>query len=77
MLYQVVKDDRQLVEKCVITGCNRISRESIFTGMNSAIVYSVSDGMYSDIFGFTQAEVDELLHYYSLTSKKRYRKGMV
>ena len=70
MLYQVVKDDRQLVEKCVITGCTRISRESIFTGMNSAIVYSVSDGMYSDIFGFTQAEVDELLHYYSLTSKK-------
>ena len=70
MLYKIVKDDQALVEKCVITGCNRISRESIFTGMNNALVYSISDRMYSDVFGFTQAEVDALLEYYALTLKK-------
>lgn len=70
MLYKVVKDDRDLVEKCVLTGCLRISRESIFTGMNNAGIYTMSDPLYADVFGFTQSEVDALLEYYSLSSKK-------
>lgn len=70
MLYPVVKDDQGLISRCVITGCNRISKESIFTGMNSAVVYSMISHNYSDLFGFTQDEVSKLLDYYHLSDKK-------
>ncbi len=70
MLYPVVKDDRGLIKKCVVTGCNRISKESIFTGMNNAVVYSMSNPKYADVFGFTKKEVEALLEYYSLEHKK-------
>lgn len=49
----------------VLTGCMRISKESIFTGLNNFKIYSIMDKRYSTAFGFTDAEVRELLHYYS------------
>ncbi|HAH71216.1 MAG TPA: hypothetical protein DCL74_05845, partial [Succinivibrionaceae bacterium] len=70
MLYPVVKDDQGLIKKCVVTGCNRISKESIFTGMNNAAVYSISNPKYADVFGFTKQEVETLLEYYSLEDKR-------
>ena len=48
----------------VLTGCMRISKESIFTGLNNFKIYSITDKRFNTAFGFTDAEVKELLHYY-------------
>lgn len=48
----------------VLTGCLRIAKESIFTGLNNFKVYSIIDKSFDETFGFTDAEVRELLRYY-------------
>lgn len=48
----------------VLTGCLRIAKESIFTGLNNFKVYSTTDKSFDETFGFTDAEVKELLRYY-------------
>lgn len=48
----------------VLTGCLRISKESIFTGLNNFKVYTVSDVLCNEYFGFTDKEIQELLSYY-------------
>ena len=50
----------------VLTGCLRISKESIFTGLNNPNVMTISDPYFCDSFGFTEEEVSELLHAYGL-----------
>ncbi len=50
----------------VMTGCLRISKESIFTGLNNLNVMTMSDPYYFGSFGFTEEEVMELLQYYGL-----------
>ena len=52
------------LEFAVITGCLRISRESIFTGLNNLEVISIRNQMYSEYFGFTGEEVRKMLAYY-------------
>ena len=54
----------------VLTGCLRISKESIFTGLNNLKVHTISDVRYNEYFGFTNAEVDELLEFYGLSAYK-------
>lgn len=54
----------------VLTGCLRISKESIFTGLNNLKVHTISDVRYDEFFGFTDADVDELLRFYDLSSYK-------
>ena len=54
----------------VLTGCLRIAKESIFTGLNNFKVYSITDKSFDETFGFTDAEVRELLRYYG--QKKYY-----
>ncbi len=54
----------------VITGCLRISKESIFTGLNNLKVNTISDPRYNDAFGFTDEEVEELLSFYKLEDYK-------
>ena len=54
----------------VLTGCLRISKESIFTGLNNLKVHTISDVRYNEYFGFTNAEVDELLEFYGLPAYK-------
>ena len=54
----------------VLTGCLRISKESIFTGLNNLKVHTISDLRYDEYFGFTNADVDEILKFYGLTSYK-------
>ena len=54
----------------VLTGCLRISKESIFTGLNNLKVHTISDVRYDEFFGFTNADVDEILVFYGLTSYK-------
>lgn len=53
----------------VVTGCLRISRESIFTELNNLKITSLLNNDYAEYFGFTQAEVDEMLAYYELSDK--------
>ena len=48
----------------VLTGCLRIAKESIFTGLNNFKIYSITDKSFDETFGFTDAEVRELLRYY-------------
>ena len=54
----------------VLTGCLRISKESIFTGLNNLKVHTISDVRYDEFFGFTNSDVDELLEFYGLSSYK-------
>ncbi|WP_304116097.1 AAA family ATPase, partial [Phascolarctobacterium succinatutens] len=53
----------------VLTGCLRISKESIFTGLNNFKVLSILDNSFDEQFGFTEAEVKELLAAYKLEEK--------
>lgn len=50
----------------VVTGCLRIAKESIFTGLNNLKVFTISSPLYDEYFGFTDREVRELLDYYGL-----------
>ena len=53
----------------VVTGCLRISRESIFTGMNNLEIISIRSGDFTEAFGFTQEETEKMLADYGLTGK--------
>lgn len=57
------------LEKGVMTGCLRISKESIFTGLNNFTAYSVLNNISSEFFGFTESEVKQLLKDYNLSEK--------
>ena len=67
------------LEFAVITGCLRISRESIFTGLNNLDIVSILDKRYGEYFGFTPEEVQEMLEYYGcehrLEDLKRWYDG--
>ena len=51
----------------VLTGCLRIAKESIFTGLNNMKVMTISDVQYDEYFGFTDEEVRALLRYYEIS----------
>lgn len=51
----------------ILTGCLRISKESIFTGLNNFKVYTINDILCNEYFGFTDKEIQELLCYYGFT----------
>lgn len=68
-LFESALKTNDSLEFAVITGCLRISRESIFTGLNNLDIYSIRSPFYSDYFGFTQEEVSEMLNYYKLNGK--------
>ena len=53
----------------VLTGCLRISRESIFTGLNNFNVHTISDAAYDEYFGFTDDEVRSLLSDYAMETQ--------
>ena len=62
---QVLKTNSSL-KFAVLTGCMRITKESIFTGLNNLRVLSVTDVEFDEYFGFTHTEVESLLQYYGL-----------
>lgn len=64
-LEQALKTNESL-QFAVLTGCLRVSKESIFTGLNNFTVHTIADTAYEERFGFTDAEVKMLLHDYSL-----------
>ncbi len=53
----------------ILTGCLRISKESVFTGLNNFSVYTVKDIQYNEYFGFTDTEVRQMLEYYGFMEK--------
>ena len=57
------------LEFAVLTGCLRISKESIFTGLNNLDVYSVTEPKFADAFGFTEDNVRSIAEYYGITDK--------
>ena len=64
---QVLKTNDYL-QFAILTGCLRISKESIFTGLNNFKVLSIMDARFDEQFGFTDSEVEELLAAYNLDS---------
>ena len=67
---QALKTNASL-EFAVLTGCLRISKESIFTGLNNIVTYSVADVECSQYFGFTEGEVHALLGEYGLLAHEQ------
>ncbi len=65
LLEQALKTNDSL-KFAVMTGCMRISKESIFTGLNNLKVLSITDERYDEYFGFTDMEVREMLKYYEI-----------
>ena len=63
-----LKDNPNVI-KGILTGCLRVSKESIFTGLNNLFVYSLASDEYSDAFGFTEKEVRKLLSDAGLDNK--------
>jgi hypothetical protein len=61
--------DNKFLYKGVITGILRVSRESIFTGLNNVSVYSVLDDGFSDKFGFTELETKQILSDFNVTTE--------
>ena len=68
-LFESALKTNPFLELGVITGCLRISRESIFTGLNNLQIHSVLSPRFADCFGFTEEEVGRLLDYYGLSDK--------
>ncbi len=63
MFGQALKTNDSL-QLAVLTGCLRISKESIFTGLNNFKIITIKDVLYNEYFGFTDAEIREMLAYY-------------
>ena len=64
---QLLKTNDSL-QFAVLTGCLRVSKESIFTGLNNFKVLSITDARFDEQFGFTEEEVRKLLAFYHLES---------
>lgn len=68
MFEQALKTNKSLY-LAILTGCLRVSKESIFTGLNNIKIYSIMDSECDSYFGFTDDEVREMLEYYDLSDK--------
>ena len=84
-LFESALKTNDFLRFAVITGCLRISKESIFTGLNHLNIISVLDKKYSEHFGFTEPEVLQMMKYYQVEKRfsamkewyDRYRFGSV
>ncbi|SFC49671.1 AAA family ATPase [Clostridium uliginosum] len=69
-LFESALKTNSSLEFSVITGCLRISKESIFTGLNNLEIISILNKSYDEYFGFTQEEVSKMLGDYDLNEKE-------
>ena len=69
-MFEKVFKTNEYLEKGIVTGCLRISHESIFTGINNFSIYTVNDEGFNKFIGFTHDEVVELLQIQKLSSKE-------
>ena len=68
MMSTTLKDNTSL-DFAVITGCLKIAKESIFTGLNNFKVYSITNTEFDETFGFTDEEVKTMLHDYEMDNR--------
>lgn len=68
-LFESALETNENLEFAVITGCLRISRESIFTGLNNLEIISILTMDYAEYFGFTETEVQQMLENYGCEQK--------
>jgi hypothetical protein len=73
-LFESALKTNPFLEFAVITGCLRISKESIFTGLNNLDIISILNEYYGEYFGFTQNEVNKILKDYGLSDKEELTK---
>ena len=66
-LFEQTLKTNESLQLAMLTGCMRISKESIFTGLNNLRVLTIADVEFEEHFGFTDAEVRELLEYYGIS----------
>ncbi|MCR1841412.1 UNVERIFIED_CONTAM: PD-(D/E)XK nuclease superfamily protein [Murimonas intestini] len=69
-LFNATFKDNPYLERAIMTGITRVSKESIFSDLNNLMVVTTTSNQYADVFGFTQAEVDEALQEYGLYKSK-------
>ncbi|MCI6243845.1 MAG: ATP-binding protein [Agathobacter sp.] len=68
-LFESALKTNDALEFAIVTGCLRISKESIFTGLNNLEINSVLSNNYAEYFGFTGEEVEQMLKNYGLEEK--------
>jgi len=68
-LFESALKTNESLKMAVVTGCLRISRESIFTGLNNLDIVSILNENYAEYFGFTQNEVDAFLNAYGIAQR--------
>lgn len=69
-LFESALKSNESLELAVVTGCLRISRESIFTGLNNLRIVTILDESFAEYFGFTQEEVNAMLDYYGIGERR-------
>ena len=69
-MYNKALKDNPYIKFAVLTGCLRIAKESIFTGLNNPKIYSILDYGFQEYFGFTDGEIDRLLSDTGFTEYK-------
>ena len=68
-LFESALKTNNCLQFAVITGCLRISKESIFTGLNHLKIISILDQRYGEHFGFTESEVIQIMSYYEVENR--------
>ena len=76
-LSNALKGSSYCVEQATITGCLKIAKESIFTGLNNLKVYGVNDDYFAPFFGLTNSEVDNLLSDYNQDNNTKELKPLI
>lgn len=69
-LFNATFKNNPSMERAIMTGITRVSKESIFSDLNNLLVITTTSEKYSDVFGFTEEEVDEALEEYGLSAHK-------
>ncbi len=73
-LFESALKTNESLEFAIITGCLRISKESIFTGLNNLEIISILNRQFAESFGFTQTEAEQILMDYGLEQRKQEMK---
>lgn len=69
-LFNATFKSNSYMERGIMTGITRVSKESIFSDLNNLVVVTTTSELYADTFGFTEEEVEEALNEYGLTKQK-------
>ena len=68
--FNITFKDNKYLEKAVLTGVSRIAKESIFSGMNNFVVYTIMDNEFSDDFGITTTEMEKVISDFGIEEEK-------